>query len=179
MLSWTDWLEIAAEVHYSFKYKPLQSYCCCRYLESRWKNKNGKVSLLVLFLYTYHLSRQTATPSMEAPMRRPNTTPMLTTITTPASVHKHEQRSAEYIITAHISQIWYHTKTICYGWFTGNIKQNQHCGFIYVFIHTRSFLRISAFKLRPFVCLWIYSFYLFILTMAASLFFFLSHQMHS
>jgi len=35
----------------------------------------------------YHLSRQTATPSIDAPMRRPNTTPILTTRTTPTYEH--------------------------------------------------------------------------------------------
>lgn len=35
----------------------------------------------------YHLSKQTAAPSIDAPMRRPNTTPILTTITTPTLTH--------------------------------------------------------------------------------------------
>ena len=34
----------------------------------------------------YHLSRQTAIPSIDAPIRRPNTTPILTTITTPTQI---------------------------------------------------------------------------------------------
>lgn len=101
----------------------------------------------------YHRMRQTAKPSIDAPIKRPNTTPILTTITTPTSTHTCRQTRAHTHRRAFVwleafrcgAQLIPFTADIALGlWASVWPHKSLRKGYFLIFAATRN--RIKALK---------------------------------